>query len=200
MNKLEDTTRGHRPSTNGAGDKLDKLIEVHGRDLFHTATYLTGSQQGAQDLTVAAFTRAYVATKSQSVSELNKMDLLEALAEQYRAGSGTTEQNLDHGGRHRFRSESEFQGNWWDSADGDLDMIYDIRELIDRDDLLRILRELPPQERLAYSLKCTQHLSKLEIAEVMDATPALVRRYLAAARRHLARRLHKLATKRLAVV
>lgn len=156
-----------------AGDQLERLLADRGPQLLRTAVLLAGSRQDGEDLLQAA---------------------LERLLRQRRRLDGSPEAYLRRALYNLAADGWRRNGTWarklplirasQPAATPDLADAVDLR-----DALIRILHQLPPQQRAVVVLRYWQQLTEAETAELLGCTSGTVK---AAASRGL-KRMRELA-------
>lgn len=138
-------------------DVLEELLAVKGGHLLHTAILLAGSQEDGEDLLQA---------------------VLERVFRHWRTIRGNPEGYLRRTLYH-LAADGWRRKQAWRARLGLLGRLEaqpdDVDAVDNRDQLLRLLRELPPRQRTAIVLRYWEELTEAEIAQAMGCSPGTVK-------------------------
>jgi RNA polymerase sigma-70 factor (sigma-E family) len=138
-------------------DVLEELLAVKGKHLLHTAVLLTGSQEDGEDLLQAALERVF---------------------RRWRTIRGNPEgylrQTLYHLAADGWRRKQAWRARLGllgqPGAQPD-----DTGAVDNQDQLLRLLRQLPPRQRTAIVLSYWEDLTQAQAAQAMGCSPGTVK-------------------------
>jgi RNA polymerase sigma-70 factor (sigma-E family) len=136
---------------------LEEFLAERGRPLLRTAIMLAGSQEAGEDLLQAALERVY-----------RRWRKIEGNPEGY------LRRTLYHLAADGWRS----QGRWRARLHllGQAGFTTDATDHVEhRDQLVRLLRQLPPRQRTAIVLRYWEELTEAEAADVMGCSPGTVK-------------------------
>jgi RNA polymerase sigma-70 factor (sigma-E family) len=146
--------RGHADQAVAA---LEDFLATRGRPLLHAAVLLAGSQEAGEDLMQAALERVF-----------RHWSRIEGDPEGYLR---RTLYHLAADGRRRqrsWRAKLHLLSRTEITADATI-------HVDQRDELVRLLRQLPPRQRTAIVLRYWEQLTEAEAAQVMGCSPGTVK-------------------------
>lgn len=168
----------------GAGDEhaFEQLVIAYQKPIYNLLLRMTGSREDAFDLTQETFLKAWHAI---SLFQFDSKFLTWLC----RIASNTCIDFLRKERRRQTVSltavDDRDETYEIDVADATLDPAQIVEQVMDRDAVLQALQQLPPEYRIALSMRVLEEMRYEDIAEALDIKPGTVKSRIARAREKL---------------